>query len=235
MRLDKFLVAAGCGSRKEVKKYCKDKRIAVDGILAKKSDQKIDEKNSTVTLDGKNIEYREFIYIMMNKPAGVISATIDRDNRTVIDLLSPELQKRGLFPVGRLDMDTEGLLLLTDDGEMSHRLLSPNKKVPKTYYVKALKNVEHEDINRFNTGLDLGDFQTAPAEYIAETEKSGYLTITEGKFHQVKRMFKATCNKVLYLKRVSMAGLTLDPNLMPGQYRELTEEEIESLYHIVTN
>ena len=227
MRLDKFLVNTHIGSRKEVKKYCKEGLVKVNDITAKKSDILIDENKDLVTFKGEPIIYREHLYLMMNKPKGVICATEDSFHKTVVDLLNPDMGKFNLFPVGRLDKDTEGLLILTNDGEITHNLLSPNKKIPKTYYLESEKDIEDQDITKFKEGLDLGDFVTQPASFEKIDNRSGYLTITEGKFHQVKRMLQATCNKVLYLKRVSMAGITLDGSLNPGDYRELTAEEIQ--------
>jgi 16S rRNA pseudouridine516 synthase len=195
--------------------------------------QHVDTNKQSVTLNGEVIEYKEFIYLMMNKPQGVLSATEDSVGETVIDLLELEDQVYEPFPVGRLDKDTEGLLLITNDGQLAHRLLSPKKHVPKTYFAVIDQEVTHDDIKAFAEGVTLDDgYETKPGEL--KILKSGIhsdieLTITEGKFHQVKRMFEAVGKKVVYLKRISMGPLPLDETLELGEYRELTDEEIELL------
>ncbi len=191
----------------------------------------IDEEDLLV--NGKRLQYKEFHYLMMNKPPGFISATWDRDSKTVIDLLDEPYNKFGLFPVGRLDKDTEGLLLLTNDGQLAHKLLSPKKQVPKTYYAEVSGKVVEHDIVTFQQGIPLeSDFTTLPAELdiLAAGDISKVLvTIYEGKFHQVKRMFEAVGKSVLFLKRISMGNLKLDDNIPLGEYKELTEKEMESL------
>jgi 16S rRNA pseudouridine516 synthase len=233
MRIDKVLSNLGYGSRKDVKKLLKDGAVKVNSVIVKDAKQHVDPKNDTVTLNGEEIQYKEFIYLMMNKPPGVISATEDNRDETVIDLLEVEDLVFEPFPVGRLDKDTEGLLLITNDGQLSHRLLSPKKHVPKTYFAVIEGEVTDEDIEAFRNGVTLDDgYETKPGELVIL--KSGLtsdieLTITEGKFHQVKRMFQAVGKRVVYLKRLSMGPLKLDETLELGEYRELTDEELEML------
>ncbi|MBO0960321.1 rRNA pseudouridine synthase [Neobacillus sp. MM2021_6] len=233
MRIDKMLANLGYGSRKEVKQLLKGGAVKVDDIVVKDAKQHVDTAKQTVTLNGEVVEYREFIYLMMNKPQGVLSATEDNSCETVIDLLEMEDQVYEPFPVGRLDKDTEGLLLITNDGQLAHKLLSPKKHVPKTYFAVIDSEVTEKDIEVFAKGVTLDDgYETKPGEL--KILKSGIrsdieLTITEGKFHQVKRMFEAVGKKVVYLKRISMGPLPLDETLELGEYRELTDEEVELL------
>ncbi|HYK72435.1 MAG TPA: pseudouridine synthase [Pseudoneobacillus sp.] len=233
MRIDKMLANLGFGSRKEVKKLLKDGAVQINGTKVKDAKEHIDPKKDIVTINGKEVVYKEFIYLLMNKPAGVISATEDNRDETVIDLLELEDQVYEPFPVGRLDKDTEGLLLITNDGQLAHRLLSPKKHVPKTYFAVIEGEVTEEDIHAFQAGVTLDDgYETKPGEL--QILKSGLmsdieLTITEGKFHQVKRMFQAVGKRVVYLKRISMGPLKLDETLELGEYRELSEEELEEL------
>jgi 16S rRNA pseudouridine516 synthase len=228
-----MLANLGFGSRKEVKQLLKSGAVKVDDVVVKDPKQHVDSNNQIVTLNGDVIEYKEFIYLMMNKPQGVLSATEDSAQETVIDLLELEDQVYEPFPVGRLDKDTEGLLLITNDGQLAHKLLSPKKHVPKTYFAVIDQEVTDEDIKAFAEGVTLDDgYETKPGEL--KILKSGMrsdieLTITEGKFHQVKRMFEAVGKKVVYLKRISMGPLPLDETLELGEYRELTDEEIELL------
>ena len=233
MRIDKMLANIGYGSRKDVKKLLKSGAVKVDGVIIKDAKQHVDPENQLVTVYGEEVEYREFIYLMMNKPPGILSATEDDRQETVVDILQEEDQVFDPFPVGRLDKDTEGLLLLTNDGQLAHRLLSPKKHVPKTYFARISGEVTNEDIEAFSKGVTLEDgYHTKPGHLvilssgpISEIE----LTITEGKFHQVKRMFEAVGKKVTYLKRLTMANLALDETLELGEYRELTEEELGAL------
>lgn len=235
-----MLANLGYGSRKEVKQLLKSGTVKVDDVVVKDPKQHVDTNKQTVTLNGEVIEYKEFIYLMMNKPQGVLSATEDSAQETVIDLLELEDQVYEPFPVGRLDKDTEGLLLITNDGQLAHRLLSPKKHVPKTYFAVIDQEVTDEDVRAFADGVTLDDgYETKPGEL--KILKSGIrsdieLTITEGKFHQVKRMFEAVGKKVVYLKRISMGPLALDETLELGEYRELTEDEIERLrnYQVIT-
>lgn len=228
-----MLANLGYGSRKEVKKLLKDGAVTVNEKVVKDAKEQVNPDSDTVTLYGEVIEYKEFIYLMMNKPPGVISATEDGIEKTVIDLLQPEDAVFAPFPVGRLDKDTEGLLLITNDGQLAHRLLSPKKHVPKTYFAVIDQEVSEEDVIAFRSGVALDDgYVTKPGEL--NILKSGIhsdieLTITEGKFHQVKRMFEAVGKRVIYLQRISMGPLQLDEDLELGEYRELTEEEINRL------
>ena len=221
MRLDKFLANSGIGTRKEVKKIIKKKKISVNGVFVKDGKIHIDENKDVIKYENKVVGYKPFVYIMMNKPAGVISATEDNCHKTVIDLLNDKYRTYDIFPAGRLDIDTEGLLLLTNDGILSHNLLSPKKHVDKKYYVKIAKPLSENDVKTLENGIKL--------EENFVTKKAKVEVISEGKFHQVKRMFKAVNNEVLYLKRVKMGNLSLDENLKLGEYRELTEEELDGL------
>ncbi|OIK12811.1 16S rRNA pseudouridine(516) synthase [Bacillus sp. MUM 116] len=233
MRIDKMLANLGYGSRKEVKQLLKSGAVKVNDVIVKDAKQHVDPNKETVTLNSEVIEYKEFIYLMMNKPQGILSATEDNSCETVIDLLELEDQVYEPFPVGRLDKDTEGLLLITNDGQLAHRLLSPKKHVPKTYFAVIDQEVTEEDVRAFAEGVTLDDgYKTKPGEL--KILKSGLrsdieLTITEGKFHQVKRMFESVGKKVVYLQRISMGSLKLDETLELGEYRELTDEEIELL------
>ena len=236
MRLDKFLANSGIGTRKEVKEILKKKKISVNGIFVKDGKIHIDEKKDVIKYENEVISYKPFVYIMMNKPAGVISATEDSHHKTVIDLLNNKYRTYDVFPVGRLDIDTEGLILLTNDGILSHNLLSPKKHVDKKYYVKIAKPLSENDVKTLENGIKLEEnfiTKKANVEIISEDLESNsyqvYITICEGKFHQVKRMFKAVDNEVLYLKRIKMGNLLLDQNLKLGEYRELTEEELDEL------
>lgn len=239
MRLDKLLSNMGYGSRKEVKVLLKQKAVTVEGEVVKDSAMHVDPVKQNVAVFGERVEYVEFIYIMMHKPPGVISATEDRHDQTVIDLLDPYVQHFQPFPVGRLDKDTEGLLLITNDGNLAHNLLSPKKHVPKWYYAKIDGVVTEADIAAFANGVTLDDgYETKPGELVilsSGPESEIELMIQEGKFHQVKRMFEAVGKKVTYLKRISMGPLQLDAELELGDYRELTEEELSALVNHNTN
>jgi 16S rRNA pseudouridine516 synthase len=233
VRLDKFLANMGYGSRKEVKKLLKTGAVSINDDVMKDAKIHLDEKKDIVIVNGQEVVFKPFIYLMMNKPQGIISATEDAQDETVVDILELGHARYEPFPVGRLDKDTEGFVLLTNNGKLSHELLSPKKHVPKTYFARIEGCVTNEDIIKFKQGVILDDsYQTKPAELvilesgeISEIE----LTITEGKFHQVKRMFIAVGKKVIYLKRLSIGPLKLDSELQLGEYRELTEEEIEML------
>ncbi len=233
MRLDKLLGNNGFGTRKEVKQLIRKGTVKVNGTVEKDPGAHIDPAADAVTLLGEPVIHQEFIYLMMNKPQGVISATEDSRERTVIDLLTEEEQRFDPFPVGRLDKDTEGLLVLTNDGKLAHELLSPKKDVPKTYYAVIDQEVNEADVSAFAEGVTLEDgFETKPGilRILAAGERSEIeLTITEGKFHQVKRMFEAVGKNVVFLKRLSMGTLQLDVGLAPGEFRELTEDEITEL------
>ena len=229
-RLDKVISATGKKSRREVKDMVRQGRILVDGKIAAAADMKVDPLLAEILLDGEPLCYEKFTYIMLHKPAGVLSAVEDRKQKTVLDLLPPELQKRGLSPVGRLDKDTEGLLLLTNDGELTHKLLSPKYHVDKVYYAKVDGCLERADIEAFAAGMTLGDgLECLPAGLEILSDSEALVTLHEGKFHQVKRMLAARGKPVLYLKRLRMGPLYLDENLPCGAYRPLHEEEIKSL------
>ena len=232
IRLDKYLSDMGVGTRSEVKKLIAKGEVEKDGMPLKKADSKIDIDLDMICVSGKRIVYERYFYYMMNKPAGVVCATQDHNERTVLDLLG-EHSRKDLFPVGRLDKDTEGLLLITNNGELAHSLLSPKKHVDKTYYARIQGNVTYKDVELFSKGVDIGEERlTLPSLLVilASGEISDIqLTIQEGKYHQVKRMFQAVGKKVIYLKRIRMGSLVLDETLMPGQYRKLTEEEKEQL------
>lgn len=232
VRLDKFLADAGAGTRSQVKGFLKKGLVTVNGEPARKPEQKISPETDLIVFQGTVLSYTEFYYYMLNKPSGYVSATDDNTAPTVLSLLKGAPGK-DLFPVGRLDKDTEGLLLITNDGALAHRLLSPRHHVDKTYFVRADGAVTEDDCSRLEAGVDIGeDRPTLPARAallssgpVSEVE----LTIHEGKFHQVKRMFQAVGKPVLYLRRLSMGSLTLDETLPPGQYRPLREEEIAAL------
>lgn len=231
-RLDKILSQSGYGSRKDVKKMIKQGQVSVNGQLTKDAGTQVDPAADVIKVSGEQVLFQENIYIMMNKPDGVLSSTRDGMTETVIDLLAGEFYHRNLFPVGRLDKDTEGLILLTDNGKLAHRLLSPKNQVAKVYYVEVEGHLEDEDVAVFRSGIELEDFTTLPATLeIIETGdvSKAFVTICEGKFHQIKRMMKAIDKEVLYLKRLSLGPLKLDPTLESGQWRELTEDEIQSL------
>ena len=240
MRLDKFLGEQNIGTRKQIKEYIKNGRCQVNGEVAVKSDMHIDEEKDVISFDGEELLYSKFHYFMLYKPAGVVSATRDGRNETVLDLLAGENVK-DLSPCGRLDIDTEGLILLTDDGELIHRLLSPKKHVDKVYEVHLSHALNETNINKLEQGVDIGDrnddgsvHYTLPAKVeVMEDDEMGrpviHLIIREGRFHQVKRMLEAVGNEVLFLKRLSMGSLILDPQLMPGDYRPLTQDEIDRL------
>lgn len=227
IRLDKYLCEMEAGTRSEVKAFIKKGRVTVNGETAKAPEQKVDETRDTVTLDGHSFSYQKFFYYMLHKPAGVVTAVRDHHDQTVLDLLV-DAPGKDLSPVGRLDKDTEGLLLITNDGALSHRLLSPVKHVPKTYLVHTKRPVTSQMCEKLEAGVEIGDeTPTAPAKtkLLSDTDCMLLLTITEGRFHQVKRMLQAVGNEVVYLKRLSMGTLVLDETLSKGSWRALTEEE----------
>lgn len=229
IRLDKYLCDTGIGTRTEVKQYIKKGLVFVNGTIAKKPELKIDELIDSVSYCNKPVAYQKFTYIMLNKPAGVVTATKDKREKTVLDLCQ-EAQAKNLSPVGRLDKDTEGLLILTNDGELVHDLLSPKKHVTKTYEVRPAHTLSQIDIKRLEDGLDIGDEEpTMPAHVDLSEDSNIYLSIREGRFHQVKRMFKAIHNEVMHLKRIRMGGVYLDTTLPAGAWRYLSAEEIASL------
>lgn len=229
MRLDKYLTTLGIGSRSQVKELIKKGKIKVNNQVVKKPELHVDEKSDIVNMEGLDLSYHKFYYYMLNKPAGVLTAVSDFQCDTVLDIMDVT-PKKGLFPVGRLDKDTEGLLLITNDGELSHMLLSPTKHVDKMYYVELDGALKQEYVESFREGFDIGlKVNTKPAILEIIGENKAYITITEGKYHQVKRMFKHFGLNVTFLKRLKMGPLILDDSLEPGEYRALTEEEIHQL------
>lgn len=229
-RLDKRLASTGRWSRREVKELIRQGRVAVNGVPAGRPEDKVEETDRLM-VDGQEVGCAAFAYVMMHKPAGLLSATEDRRQKTVVDLLSPELRRRGLFPVGRLDKDTTGLLLLTDDGALAHELLSPKKHVDKVYLARVEGRVNEEDVSALARGMVLGDgLRCLPAGLKPLGDGSECLvTLREGKYHQVKRMLAARGKPVLELKRLSMGPLELDEKLRPGQWRYLETDEVETL------
>lgn len=238
IRLDKYLAEVSVGTRNEVKKIIKSGQVTVNGITVLKPETKINEEADKVCVCGKDIYYKKYVYYMLNKPAGYVSATKDNKYKTVTELIK-ENKKSGIFPVGRLDIDTEGLLIITNDGALSHMLMSPRKHVDKKYFLVAEGSVTDSDIKQLEEGIDIGDDKiTLPAE-VSDikhyTDNKGVwtsmcLTIHEGRYHQVKRMLEVVGKPVKYLKRISIGTLKLDEKLSPGEYRQLSEEEVELLF-----
>ena len=229
-RIDKIIASQGKYSRSEVKKLVKDGRVTLDGKVIKSSDIKADPDKNHIAVDGKSIGYKKHLYIMLNKPQGVVSATEDTDHKTVIDLVPKELKRDGLFPAGRLDGDTVGFVLITDDGDFAHRILSPKNHIMKTYHATLQRPVTQEDIDAFKKGIELKDGTLCLEAQVKALEGDtpmAEIKICEGKYHQVKRMFAALGNKVVFLKRVKMGALSLDESLEEGQCREITEEELK--------
>ena len=236
-RIDKILSNLGHGTRKEVKKLLKKGKIEVDGIIASDSAMKVDTDMAVIKVSGEEITYRKYIYLVMNKPAGVVSATVDNYDETVIDLIDEEYHAFKPFPIGRLDKDTVGLLLITNDGELNHKLIAPKNHVDKVYYAEINKCIEAQDVATFKIGAVLDDgYKCMPAILeVLNADENGsevMVTIQEGKFHQVKRMFESVDKKVVFLRRISFGPLKLDENLPEGQYRELSEEELNSLKQV---
>ncbi|AIF43155.1 pseudouridine synthase [Virgibacillus sp. SK37] len=231
MRLDKLLSNSGVGTRKEVKVLLKKKYVKVNDQIIKDGSKHIDPERDVIKVKEEIVTYQKYIYLMLHKPSGCISATVDKQEKTVIDLLDQELQHYKPFPVGRLDKDTEGLLLLTNDGELAHQLTSPKKDIEKVYYAKIKGRVTSEDVKSFQEGVILDDdYQAKPAQLkiMAQGEISEIeVTVTEGKFHQVKRMFEAVGKNVIYLKRIRMGNIILDHSLKRSTWRELSENEKE--------
>lgn len=235
-RLDKIIASTGKWSRREVKLLVKQGLVLVNGLPARTPEDKVDPETARICVNGEELVWRQYTWIMLNKPAGYLSATEDGKGSTVLDLLSPDLQKQGLFPVGRLDKDTEGLLLLTNEGSLAHDLLSPKHHVDKIYYAKVAGQLDESDCAAFEAGMTLGDglvCQSAGLEILSVGEISEcYVTLREGKFHQVKRMLASRGAPVVYLERVQMGNLTLDRSLSRGDYRFLTTEEVDALHKI---
>ncbi len=232
-RLDKLLASTGRWSRSEVKRLVREGRVLANGHAAASAEEKYDGEAVLLTVDGEEVRLRRFVYLMLNKPAGVVSATSGRDGKNVLDLLPEEYRRRGLFPVGRLDKDTVGLLLLTDDGALAHELLSPKKHVDKQYYARVTGELDGDDRAAFAEGMDLGGgFRCLPAELrilSSGAESEALVTVREGKFHQVRRMFSKRGKYVFYLQRVAMGPLRLDESLAPGEWRELSAAEEKML------
>lgn len=241
IRLDKYLADMGWGTRSQMKEMARSGRITVNGLMEKKAERKVSPSADRIALDGQSVSYAAYEYYMLNKPAGVVSAREDRLHQTVTALITGQ-KRSDLFPVGRLDLDTEGLLLLTNDGKLAHRLLSPKKHVDKVYYAAVQGKLPEDAVIRMKQGLVLEDGAAAlPADLEIVSENSPdqpesltkvRLTLREGKFHQVKRMFETLGCHVVYLKRLSMGGLLLDESLKPGEYRPLTKEEVHGLRNI---
>ena len=229
MRLDKYLAHCNVGSRKEVKGLIRKGRVCVDGQIIKNDDYQIDELHASVFVDDEEIYYIKDVYFMMNKPSDVVSATFDHYDETVIDLIE-ERYRKDCFPIGRLDKDSEGLLLISNDGNLAHRLLSPKHHINKVYYVEHLNPLSKQDIETLCNGtIVIDDKVVLEAKYEKINDHACHFTIMEGRFHQVKRMFHAVSNEVLYLKRIAMGPIVLDESLELGEYRFLTEEEINLL------
>ena len=224
-RIDKILSSQNIASRSEVKDMIRKKRVSVNGKTVLKPDEKFEPETAEIAVDGKVISFKKYVYIMMNKPSGVLSASNNRYAETVIDLLPKEMQRRGLFPAGRLDKDTEGFILITDDGDLAHKMLSPKSHVYKLYQAVVDKVLTEEDVTAFQKGI--GEF--LPAEMKILDEHTALVEICEGKFHQVKKMFNAVGANVTYLKRLRIGGLMLDATLAKGDFRELSENEISVL------
>ena len=239
MRLDKYLVACAVGSRTEVKNFLKAGRVTVNGKKEKSAKLQVNEDTDEICFDGQKLDYEEFVYYMMNKPQGVISATEDPKHKTVLDLLDDLARSKEVFPVGRLDIDTHGLLLLTNDGQLAHALLSPKRHVDKTYLAQVKGIMTQEDVEKFAQGIPLNDFTCRPAklEIVSidrgKNESLIRVTIAEGKFHQVKRMVTYCGKEVVDLQRLTMGTLTLDEALKRGEWRRLSKEELEGLLESV--
>lgn len=234
MRIDKLLSNMGIGSRKEVKDYIKNGLVSINGKVVTKATEKVNEESDKITFKNESIIYEKYIYIMLNKPQGVISASRGYTQKTVVDLLEDKYQNMGIFPAGRLDKDTEGLVLLTNDGILSHNLLSPKKGIVKKYYAKVDSKLEEKSIDDFKNGIYLKEDQylTKPAKLEIISDFECFVYIEEGKYHQVKRMLANCGNNVIYLKRLSIGNLELDNSLGIGEYRPLTDKELDGLFHI---
>lgn len=232
MRIDKFVSEQYGVSRSDAKAMIKKSQVTVNGTAVKSSDMKIDPDNDSIAVCGKEISYRKFIYIMLNKPDGVVCATRDGLSSTVLELIPEEMRRKGLFPAGRLDKDTEGFVFITDDGALAHKMLAPKSHVEKEYVVTLEKPAEKEYEELFASGMTIdGDEKCLPAKLIFTEDKNVVrLILHEGKYHQVKRMMQTAGNKVIHLKRIRMGGIELDPKLAPGECREITDEELEVLY-----
>lgn len=232
MRLDKLLSDMGIASRKELRDLIRSGRVQVDGRVETHPEAKVDPAQSTLLLDGNELRYQKYHYYMLDKPVGVVTATEDRRQQTVLDLLTPEMRRMGLFPVGRLDKDTSGLLLLTDDGEFAHRVISPKSCIKKRYYAEVEGEVEAEDTLAFSRGIVLADgTQCLPAELENLGDGKCIVTVMEGKYHQVRRMLASRGKPVLSLRRLSIGGLALDGSLGPGGWKELADRDLCTLFN----
>lgn len=231
MRLDKFLTSQGLATRKQAKELAKKGLLMVNGVVSVDSSADVDPEHDEILLGGKAVEYKKHLYLMMNKPRGVVCATEDGRYPTVLDLVPEELRRRGLFPAGRLDADTEGFVLITDDGEFAHRILSPKRHIPKTYHAKLAHAVTSEDICAFRRGVVLENgylCMSAELEPLNRTDAPWVsVVVCEGKYHQIKRMFEARDNRVVALRRVKMGGLSLDDDLPSGGCREILHKELQ--------
>lgn len=230
MRLDRWLVTLGVGSRSEMQKLIKRGGVLVDGALVREPDRQVDENHSALTVNGQPMDGRLTRHVMLHKPAGLLTAARDKKQPTVMDLLPESYAAIGCMPVGRLDKDTTGLLLLTTDGELNHRLLSPGRHVDKTYLAQVDAPLDESHVAAFAQGLHLSDFDAQPAHLEIVAPQTGRVTVHEGKFHQIKRMFSAVGREVTQLHRETFGSLTLDPALPEGAWRELTEQELSALY-----
>ena len=231
MRLDKYIAHSGIESRRQIKQIIKDGLVTVNGEVVKDSGFQIDENTAEVFLNGKKVYYRQYVYLMLNKPAGYVSAREDRHYPPVTDLVPDEYDYYKVYPAGRLDINTEGLLILTNDGAFAHNLISPDKNVYKKYFARLAHPAEEEDIGIFKAGMEFKEFTAKSAKLeICENPREVYISIAEGKYHQVKRMCDRVGKPVEYLKRVKIGSLELDENLAPGEVRELTDAEMELLF-----
>lgn len=228
LRLDKYIADTGIASRKDIKAAAKKGMVTVNGAPVKDVSVKIDEESAKVCYCGQPVEWRKYVYVMLNKPAGYISSTEESAN-TVMKLLPEEYTKMDCFPCGRLDIDTVGLLIITNDGPLAHKLLSPRHHAEKTYYYRCSPGIGEAEAARLCEGVDIGGYVTKTSKVDMVDHGEGYITLTEGKFHQIKRMFEAVGSSVTYLRRMEFATITLDEALSEGEWRELTEEEIERL------
>ena len=227
MRLDKFISQLGY-TRKDAERFIKLNKVTVNNKIVLKKDYKIDENKDIICIDGNVCKYSKYVYIMLNKPEGILSATEDKTQQTVLSLLPPLLQNKGLFPVGRLDKETMGLLILTNDGEFCHKMISPKNKIEKIYKFKLADDILSEDVLKIEQGIMLKDgYTTLPCTINMTTLNSGQITIVEGKYHQIRRMFGAVCNKVIYLERIKEGEIYLDCNLSRGQWREFNQLELQ--------
>ena len=225
MRIDKLLSEMGKATRSESARLARQGKILVNGTPVKRSDVHVDPEKDEIVFCGSKIAYKRFTYIMLNKPEGYVSATDDAKEKTVLDLLNDEERRKDLFPCGRLDKNTLGLVILTNDGDSAHKLLSPKHHAKKVYKFKSKLPLAQDDIKRLEDGIDIGDYVTKPCEISMISDTEGEITLTEGKYHQIKRMLEAVDNKIIYLERISFAGVELDRSLERGQWRYLTDEE----------